>query len=279
MSGIYGHSRLVSRHSLRGVLICETAIHVGTGDRTDILAASDMPVARDGTGRPYIPGSSFRGGLRAGLESLLRGLENSETKKRVCDPLRQEGTAEPSCSERVRAKRQQEKNLTEDGAFRLAWDESCPICRIFGHSFLASRLWIGDLKLDTSAHKTGTYLRDGVGIDRDLRSAAKGILYNFEAVPADARFDLRLELENAEKYELGLLLTGLGLFQDGFIGIGGKQARGLGMANIRDLVVTRKGANDFFTVGDQPSVGSDLNAEALVECRQQAHEHYVKGRR
>ncbi len=279
MNGCHGHSRLLSRHSFRGALVCDTAVHVGTGDRTDVFATSDMPVARDGAGRPYIPGSSFRGAFRAGLESLLRGLEGGDSPVRVCDPLRQEGTAEPSCSERVRAKRQQKKSLTEDLAFRLAWDESCPVCRIFGHSFLASRVWIGDLKLSTQPDKAQTYLRDGVGLDRDLRSAAKGILYNFEAVPADARFDLRLEVENAEDHELGLLLTGLGLFEDGFIGIGGKRARGLGMASIRDLLVTRKVAGDFFRAGEEAAAaGAALDPKALAACRRRAHEHYVEGR-
>ncbi len=39
------HSRLTERYTLRGELVCETAVHVGTGAFPDVRAASDMPVA------------------------------------------------------------------------------------------------------------------------------------------------------------------------------------------------------------------------------------------
>ncbi len=273
----YGHSRLESRHVLCGELICETAVHVGSGGSTDVLATTDMPVARDGAGRPYIPGSSFRGSFRSGLESLLRGLNGRQAGLRVCDPLQKMGGEadgnDKSCGNRILERREKEPQLSEEGAFRIAWDNSCEICRLFGNSFLASRVWIGDLRLLTDSGQAATYLRDGVGLDRDLRSVAQAVLYNFEAVAAGARFELRLEVENAADHELGLILTGLSLFENGFLGIGGKRARGLGMAKVESSTLVRFSVADFF---DQTG-GRELAAEDLDGLRRSARTHYLEG--
>jgi CRISPR-associated protein Csm3 len=264
------HDRLVRRVSVTGVLETEGALHVGTGSGGGGIEASDMPVARDGHGRPYVPGSSLRGSLRAGLESLLRGLD-----RRVCDPFLREGHGDAvSCGERVARRRKalqnQQAPIDENTAFTLAWEESCEICRLFGHTFLASRLRIADLPLLDSAP---THVRDGVGIDRDLRSAATGILYQFEAVPSGARFGLRMEIENPEDHELGLLLVGLELFTTGARGLGGKSARGLGSVRVVEATWTVRVAEDYFTGAS----GTELAAGVLAAYQQRARDVYVGG--
>lgn len=182
------HDRLIHRHALRAQLVTETALHVGTSESARQMAATDLPVARDGRGSPYIPGSSFRGALRSGLESLLRGL--ARDGQRVCDPFVREDAdgkvAEEawSCGDRVRKERADLVEIREQEAFDLAWKQSCAICRLFGHVFLASRVRVADLFMLAEADDRSTYIRDGVGLDRDLRTASPGILYNFEAVPA-----------------------------------------------------------------------------------------------
>lgn len=265
------HDRLVRRVSVAGELETDGALHIGTGSGGGGVEASDMPVARNGHGRPYVPGSSFRGSLRSGLESLLRGLD-----LKVCDPFRREGDGpEVSCSERVARRRKElqkrQAAIDEATAFDLAWEESCEICRLFGHSFLASRLRIADLPLVGAAP---TYVRDGVGIDRDLRSAAGGILYQFEAVPSGARFRLRMEIENPEDHELGLLLVGLDLFTTGARSLGGKSARGLGRVRLPQATWTVRTPDDFFT----GAAGTVLAAEQLAAYRDQARAHYVEAR-
>ncbi len=279
MNEEYGHSRLCNRYVLRGELVCETAIHVGSGGTSDVLATSDMPVARDSAGRPYIPGSSFRGAFRSGLEALLRGLDRPGEELRVCDPL-QKADAETrdeheiSCSNRIQKAREEEtEQLSEERAFEIAWGDSCQVCRIFGNTFFASRVWIGDLRLLSDPEDAPTYLRDGVGLDRDLRSAARGVLYSFEAVPAGACFELRMEMENAADYELGLILTGLSLFENGFLSIGGKRARGLGMATVAEPSLVRWGPEDFF----KQTGGRQLAPEELEGFRQKAYARYVEG--
>jgi len=274
MAEAAGHHKLVNRYSLSAAVVCETALHVGTSTTGDPFEGSDLPVARDGRKRPFIPGSSFRGVLRSGLESLLRGLEAPDV--RVCD-LFERGKEHPerSCSERTQARRKDVKDrgeeMTEARAFELAWEESCEVCRLFGQLFLASRLRVADLPLISEGVRT--YVRDGVGLDRDLRTAAKGILYDFEAVPAGAGFRLRMEVENAEPHEVGLLLTGLDLFGEGFLALGGKSARGLGLVRVEAVELIRRRAKDFFEgTGAEP-----LPPEELGGLKTAARERYAGG--
>jgi len=63
----------------------------------------------------------------------------------------------------------------------------------------------------------------------------------------ETRFDLRLELENGESHEVGLLLTGPRSVQGSFARIGGKSSRGrVGLARLDHLEVTQRTARDFF---------------------------------
>ena len=55
------HSRL----KVEGTLTAETALHVGgLGESPD----TDMPLARNGEGKYYIPGTSLTGSLRSWFE-------------------------------------------------------------------------------------------------------------------------------------------------------------------------------------------------------------------
>jgi CRISPR-associated RAMP protein (TIGR02581 family) len=265
------HDRLLQRYSIRGNLVCDSAVHVGSSGVGAEALATDMPVARDGRGRPYLPGASLRGALRAGIESLLRGLDRPG--HRVCDPFDKQPGAGQSCSERVNQARKDRQTLTEAEAFQLAWDNACEVCKLFGHSFLASRVRLADLPLQPLPGAALTYTRDGVGLDRDLRTAARGILYNFEAVPAAARFALRIEFENAEPHEMGLLLIGLDLFAEGLATVGGKSARGLGLARVESLAIVRRKPADFFA----GTAGAALDQGHQSEFRAAAQRYYLGG--
>jgi CRISPR/Cas system CSM-associated protein Csm3 (group 7 of RAMP superfamily) len=65
--------RLTSLTVVVGQLTCDTGLHIGTGERVS-PGASDLPVVKDGLGRPYIPGSSLKGVLRAYAERLIYSL-------------------------------------------------------------------------------------------------------------------------------------------------------------------------------------------------------------
>lgn len=275
MTEAIGHDKLVNRYRLSGTLVCQTALHVGSGSAPQTgVQASDLPVALDGRGLPYVPGSSFRGAFRSALEALLRGLDRPGL--RVCNPFEIGKEAQDrSCAERAHARREvakdQQVEMTEREAFELAWEESCAICRLFGQLFLASRVRVADLPLLSQPRNAKPYVRNGVGIDRDLRTAAKNILYDFEAVPAGSEFALRIDIDNANNHEVGLILSGLEMLGDGLFTLGGKSARGLGLVKVEGTTLTRWRAKDFFDGGQvAPLAGEELEA-----LRQAARTHYV----
>src|SRR6202049_3264989 len=47
---------------------CETGLHVGAGKGSLEIGGADNPVVKDAHGRPYVPGSTLRGRIRALLE-------------------------------------------------------------------------------------------------------------------------------------------------------------------------------------------------------------------
>ena len=60
--------KLIGKLILEGELHCETGLHIGAGKGSLEIGGADNPVIKDSIGRPYVPGSSLRGKLRALLE-------------------------------------------------------------------------------------------------------------------------------------------------------------------------------------------------------------------
>lgn len=235
--------RFTSRIVVRGQVSAETGLHIGVGSSSLDPSATDSPVIRDAAGRPFIPGSSFKGAFRAHLESLVRGLARSGLS--ACDPL-----ADPCIPNRKQngklgieeLKTQAEKEATENGRLnRARYDEmltenilsqSCDVCRLFGSPWLSSHVMIKDLFVNPEWWAGRVELRDGVGIDRDTETARQGVKYDFEVVPASTRFNLEIVVENADDESLGLLAIGLRELEQGRVALGGKTTRGLGSVRL-----------------------------------------------
>jgi CRISPR-associated RAMP protein (TIGR02581 family) len=195
-------------------ITCRTGLHIGAGKSAD-LAGSDLPVMRDGSGRPLIPGSSLRGVLRAGIESFCNSLGLDRVLSRE--------DAAPS-------------DLPKE--FVAGWKQLDLVDRLFGavvdkeknRDFsYGSRLQISD---GLCTEDIAVELRDGVGIDRERRTAAQGVKYDLEVVPAGTRFLGRIRFKNPADYELGLLAQALWMLDQGLLLLGGKSARGLGWIQI-----------------------------------------------
>lgn len=217
--------RLTSRHRIVAELEAVTALRVGAGKSFDV-AATDQPVIRDGLGNPFLPGSSLKGALRSGLESLLRGLEHP--KLPVCDPL----DNDHSCSAKLLAVQKHRKKSGKDEPLPITQvvNGLCTVCGLFGSSYLAGRLFVHDLPMTADSF---TEIRDGVGINRDLRTAQRGIKYDFEAVPPGSTFKMEMLLENASPVQWALVLKLLRLLDKGQILLGGLTTRGLGRLRFR----------------------------------------------
>ena len=205
-----------SRLNLKGEVETLTAIRIGAGRSTSPVGA-DMPVVRDATNFPYIPGSSFKGVLRSYVESILRSF--IDERRIVCNPVHDD----EQCITRAEM-----ASIREQRNDALILERTCWVCQVFGSLWYASKLQIRDLHVQKDLWFDQYLQRDGVAIDRDTETAADGKLYDFEVVPAGVVFDFQAIVDNAEDWQLGLLYLGLSAFENGELTIGGGSSRGLG---------------------------------------------------
>ena len=215
-----------NRLEITGTLTTVTALRISAGRSTEPIG-TDLPVIKDALGRPIIPGSSFKGALRSRLESFLRGVLGDD-RKLVANPAIEE---EWSINKReIKDFKEEFKNDLELTNVILA-NTDLP-SRLFGSPWLASKFQVRDLTVLTGTWFGQYQERDGVAIDRDTETAADGKLYDFQVVPAGTPFEFRAVVENAEEWELGLLMIGLHQFETEQIPLGGGRSRGLGVVKL-----------------------------------------------
>lgn len=106
------------------------------------------------------------------------------------------------------------------------------ISHLFGSPWIASKFQVRDLTVVAKTWFDQYQERDGVAIDRDTETAADSKLYNFQVVPASTQFQFKALVENAEPWELGLLMIGLHQFETEQIPLGGGRSRGLGVVKL-----------------------------------------------
>ena len=232
--------KFTSRLELTGTLHLTTALRIGAGRALD-PDVSDLPVVRDALGRPYIPGSSFKGVLRSHAERLLRAMAADPTValKLACNPLSNDnardkkGNAGPVFRRCIAPDELQilKQSKAADLDTQLI-EQSCVACQVFGAQWLASSVQIRDLPVSEQFVYKGRYssyeIRNGVAIDRDTETASAQALYNFEVVPAGVEFDFKVLIENAQPFQLGLFFLALRSFERGQQTLGGATSRGLG---------------------------------------------------
>lgn len=249
---------------LRGEITAVTGLHLGSGKTFD-MSRSDAPILRDPRGHAYVPGSSLRGVLRAGLEALLRAVDRRDLGLWACDPF-----GAPCVSDDLAG--------IADGLARVEHVEArgCAACRVFGASGFASRVWIGDLRSLTDSI---TQVRDGVGIDRDLRTARDKIKFDYELLAPGARFSLDIRTRNLAPWEHGLIAVALDLVHDGQLRLGGLGARGLGQVAVRiEEVVEAEAAQLLLRQSTRTSISPGAPRESLATWIE-ALEHRCHGGR
>lgn len=215
------------RLRLRGLLMLKTPLRLGAG-RSDDLSGADIAVVKDDLRRPYIPGSSFKGALRAHIERLVRvavpgrqGACNPVIEHLRCVPPRK--TVDPDTGEEILGMEDlrqwaedEAKRLREEArkrgkectiyADQLLYDavlkQSCLVCKLFGSPWLAGKVQVRDLTLaDPERWMERRYnLRHGIGIDRDSETVGQGLLFSYETVPADTIFEWEIVVENPTDY-------------------------------------------------------------------------------
>lgn len=254
---------LTSRVRLTGTLTTVTGLRIGSGGGGDNDAV-DLPVLRGGDGYPFIPGASLKGSIRSTLEALVRGLQFSpKTGLYACNPLN-ENVKDPehACGSHESGKRKE-----------VDPEKACAICRLMGSRVVASHVRFTDVLVDRDRlpHRV-VELRDGVAIDRDLRTVHSNRKYDFEVVPPGVTFKLEVFVENPSDWLMGLLMIGFDQVRDGFTALGGFTSRGLGRVQLDWHELTTIHAQALLSgqpariqKGDELSVAFDGWRAALAE--------------
>ena len=241
MSIPFGHHQLHNRYTFTGQLQLETALRISAGVASD---ETDAPFIRTAAGKPYIPGTSLRGAIRAELERILAAVDKSATGLESCILFEPAG-----CTDKVNdhlkglREKEEKKNKkdrkTEDQLLAQAAEEKlCAVCRLFGSTMYAARLVIEDaLPVKDGKTLTGA-IRDGVGIDRDTGAASDGAKFDYEVLETgeDGPFFLfRMQVENvATESDKKLITLILRLLKQG-LQVGGKKAAGMGRIKLRKI--------------------------------------------
>lgn len=225
------------RYVLKGHLITDTALHVGSGYGS---ARTDATVVRDVWDTPYLPGSSFKGALRSAVERMIAGLPGSQLTTCRLTPGSANCLTTNTAWQEEYTERQESYEREEGGEKQLIefleGDQGlCDTCWLFGSPFSQSRLVVRDLtyNADTDDGAPSEEIRHGVGIDRDTLTAREQIKFDFEALPSKTQFDVELFVERPSKVDVGLLGLGLQEMQQGFVPLGGIRSRGLGRCHLK----------------------------------------------
>ena len=215
-----------NRLEITGTLTTVTALRISKGRSTEPIG-SDLPVIKDALGKPLIPGSSFKGALRSRLESFLRGIVGNDRKLVANPAIEDEWSITSQEMKKIKENFQDDRSLTAE-----ILKHTDLISHLFGSPWIASKFQVRDLTVKPEDWFGQYQERDGVAIDRDTETAADGKLYDFQVVPAGTPFKFKAIVENAEDWELGLLIIGLHQFETEQIPLGGGRSRGLGVVKL-----------------------------------------------
>jgi len=253
--------KLIGKLILEGEMRCETGLHVGAGKGSLEIGGADNPVVKDAHGRPYVPGSTLRGRIRALLEQAT-------------------GMAVPAELVFISKRKGQEVRIHQSDR---PDDE---ICILFGRSpgrmekvgggdidsnhATPARLSVFDapLVLESITAQMRETLDDELtevksenAIDRITSQANPRTL---ERVPAGAKFRVRMVLDIlcAEDSTLpGLVMQGLRLLEDDALGGGG--SRGSGRVRFDNLKMTWRGKDYYASGAAEREIAARVDLAAL----------------
>lgn len=251
------------RYIFTGRLKMETGLHIGSS--WAVGQVSDSPVIRTPDGKPFIPGSSFKGAFRSTVEKLAETvglksclLDRADVNSICLSPEKSElgqafrvvrgyenrriDSANKDASVALQKLGQVDwigKVITEKDLMALLEIHLCDTCKLFGSPYAASQIIFADLlppKDDTLANKM-VQVRDGVAIDRDSEKAVDQLKYDYEVVAPAQTFELNITLDDPSPTDLALTCLGLSEFMSGFGYVGGHRSRGLAHCRLDELKI------------------------------------------
>lgn len=232
-------STFKNKYILTGKIVVLNALHIGSGKEKD---DRDAPfISLDDDKNFYIPGSTFRGYLSTKLERFLdsgngfkiksNGEELNEADVKLIfgytnlDKLETKINDEDNEEDR---KLKENNKKIQDRIIKKLNSKNLKEVKS-----LAGRIHISDMPV----LKNVKYItRDGIKIDRNTGATEKRAKFDYDVVPAGTEFDLNIELENIENYQLDLIGLALNdILKDNGDLFGGKTSRGIGKCRLKDL--------------------------------------------
>lgn len=275
---------LSGRWRLSGRIETVTSLHVGAGKSAGALD-SDDPILKDFRGRPFVPGSSLRGALRAAIESLLR---SAGLTSLACDPIeapcpRPASDFEPELGSNARERERRWQRSLSTWTSDQVHSASCAVCRLFGSRQLPSRLAVRDLAVDLSTWTEQLLShRETVALDRDSETAVEAHRRSFEAVPPAVSFSMELTIDNPRESvegqadDLGLLALAIEQLDGGWITLGGRRGAGLGRVRVHLSVLEMTNARMLLSGSPPERVSGAALDELISRHRERAGQSFME---
>lgn len=232
-------STFKNKYILTGKIVVLNALHIGSGKETD---DRDAPfISLDDDKNFYIPGSTFRGYLSTKLERFLDSgngfkIKNNGEELNEADVKLIFGyTNLDKLETKINDKDNEEDRKIKENNRKI---QDRIIRKLNAKNLdevksLAGRIHVSDMPV----LKDVKYLtRDGIKIDRNTGATEKRAKFDYDVVPAGTEFELNIELENIENYQLDLIGLALNdILKDNGDLFGGKTSRGIGKCRLKDL--------------------------------------------
>ena len=232
-------STFKNKYILTGKIVVLNALHIGSGREKD---DRDAPfISLDDDKNFYIPGSTFRGYLSTKLERFLdsgngfkiknNGEELNEADVKLIFGYTNLDKLETKINDKDNEedrKLKENNRKIQDRIIRKLNAKNLDEVKS-----LAGRIHVSDMPV----LKDVDYVtRDGIKIDRNTGATEKRAKFDYDVVPAGTEFDLNIELENIENYQLDLIGLALNdILKDNGDLFGGKTSRGIGKCRLKDL--------------------------------------------
>lgn len=223
-------STFKNKYVLIGEIVVLNALHIGSGKEKD---DRDAPfISLDDNKEFYIPGSSFRGYLSTKLERFL----DSENDFRIKEAKTNEELNEADVKlifGYTNLDKEKNNDVKKRIIKKLLNEEEITDEKIKDIKSMAGKIYISDMRL---LKEVNYVTRDGIKIDRNTGSTEKRAKFDYDVVPAGTKFELNIELENIENYQLDLLgLAFNDILSDNGDLLGGKTSRGIGKCRLENL--------------------------------------------
>ncbi|ALT68967.1 type III-A CRISPR-associated RAMP protein Csm3 [Methanobrevibacter millerae] len=240
---------------IKGIITCETGLHIGDSSDTVEIGGSDSPIVRDSiTGFPYIPGSSIKGKLRSLFE--------------LSDP--------ESCQSII-------NNAKEDNDVIVSTCIDCDAVKLFGTTpenikDESSRINFKTRLLVRDAHPTDDTIEMWKDNDQLLkgvelkwentinRITSKAVPRNIERVPKGSEFNFEIIISVYDEDEdvnriIKKLLLSMYLLQNDYLG--GSGSRGSGQISFNHIYITERDRSFYLTGEEKDPLFKDVSFETL----------------